>query len=214
MSHGNTHKLQSVVRADFARASNLTTSLLSGTIAHIMLMIRFQRIGRRNDAAFRMAVLEKASGPKAGKYVDLVGTYNPKTKAMTVKEEAIKGWVAKGAQVSPSLMNLLIKNNVLEGKKVAVISKTNLEKNIAKKKAEDEAAEAKLAAEQAKEAEAKAAADAKAAEEAAAAAETPVEAPVAEVETPVETPAVEEASTEAPAEDVAPEAAPEEEVVA
>ena len=47
-----------------------------------MLMIRFQRIGRRNDPSFRMVVTEKTSGPKAGKFVDLVGTYNPKTKAL------------------------------------------------------------------------------------------------------------------------------------
>ena len=86
-----------------------------------MLMIRFQRIGRKNDPAFRMLVLEKASGPKAGKYVDLVGTYNPKTKAVTLQPERIKDWVAKGAQVSPSLMNLLISKGVFEGKKKNVL---------------------------------------------------------------------------------------------
>jgi len=94
-----------------------------------MLMIRFQRIGRKNDPAFRIAVLEKASGPKAGKYVDLVGTYNPKTKESSLKPELIKEWVAKGAQVSPSVMNLLIAKGVYEGKKIQVISKKNLEKN-------------------------------------------------------------------------------------
>jgi small subunit ribosomal protein S16 len=152
-----------------------------------MLMIRFQRIGRKNDAAFRMAVLPKASGPKAGKYVDLVGTYNPKTKAMTVDGAKIKDWISKGAQVSPSLHNLLIKNGVLEGTKTAkVVSQKNLEKNI-KAKAEAEAKEA--AAKEAADAKAKAAAEAeaaKAAEEAAAAAEAPAaeEAPAVEAEAP------------------------------
>jgi len=97
-----------------------------------MLMIRFQRIGRKNDPAFRIVVLEKTSGPRAGKYVDLVGTYNPKTKAMTLKPESIQSWMAKGAQVSPSLHNLLVRQGVLEGKKIAVVSKKNLEKNKAK----------------------------------------------------------------------------------
>lgn len=92
-------------------------------------MIRFQRIGRKNDPAFRIAVLPKTAGPKAGKYVDLVGTYNPKTKEATLKPEAIKDWIEKGAQVSPSVMNLLINKGVLEGGKVAVVSKKNLEKN-------------------------------------------------------------------------------------
>lgn len=136
-----------------------------------MLMIRFQRIGRKNDAAFRMAVLPKASGPKAGKYVDLVGTYNPKTKAMTVDGAKIKDWMSKGAQVSPSLHNLLVKNGVVEGtKKASVVSKKNLEKNV-KAKAEAEA----------KELAAKEAADAKAAEAAKAAAEAPVEEAAPEV---------------------------------
>lgn len=143
-----------------------------------MLMIRFQRIGRKNDAAFRMAVLPKTSGPKAGKYVDLVGTYNPKTKAMTVDGAKIKDWVSKGAQISPSLQNLLVKNNVIEGTKTAsVVSKKNLEKNV-KAKAEAEA----------KELAAKEAADAKAAEAAKAAAEAPAEEATPEVveEAPVE----------------------------
>jgi small subunit ribosomal protein S16 len=167
-----------------------------------MLMIRFQRIGRKNDAAFRIAVLEKTSGPKAGKYVDLVGTYNPKTKATTIQGEKVKDWVKKGAQVSPSVMNLLITNKVMEGKKTQVISKKNLEKNVAKKAAEEAAArEAKEAAD------AKAKADA----DAAAQAQSDAEAAVAtsEVETPVEESAPEveatpeEAPTEAASEEVA-----------
>lgn len=168
-------------------------------------MIRFQRIGRKNDPAFRIAVLPKASGPKAGSYVDLVGTYNPKTKAVTLKPDAIKDWISKGAQVSPSLHNLLVKEGVIDAPKTArVVSQVNLQKNIAKKKAEEEAAAAKAAeeAEKARVAEeaAKAAAEAEAAsapaEEAAPAEEVTVEAPadvVAEAE------AAEEVPAEAPA---------------
>jgi small subunit ribosomal protein S16 len=105
-----------------------------------MLMIRFQRIGRKNDPAFRIAVLEKTAGPKAGKFVDLVGTYNPKTKESTLKPEAIKDWVGKGAQISPSVMNLLIAKGVYDGPKIQVISKKNLEKNKPAEVAPEEAA--------------------------------------------------------------------------
>lgn len=148
-------------------------------------MIRFQRTGRKNDASFRIAVLEKTAGPKAGKYVDLVGTYNPKTKAASLKPDAIKDWVAKGAQVSPSVHNLLVNQGVVEGPKSAkVVKQSELGKNIAKK-AEEEAAAAKAA----EEAAAKAAADAKAAEEASAAeaeSAAPEEQPAAEEATPSE----------------------------
>jgi len=88
-----------------------------------MLMIRFQRIGRKGDAAFRMVVTEKTAGPKAGKFVDLVGTYNPKTKAITADADRIKKWVGNGAQLSPSLSNLLINKGIIEGKKVNVLPK-------------------------------------------------------------------------------------------
>ncbi|MDB5195539.1 MAG: ribosomal protein small subunit ribosomal protein [Parcubacteria group bacterium] len=171
-----------------------------------MLMIRFQRIGRTNDPAFRIAVLEKASGPKAGKYVDLVGTYNPKTKAVTLKPDAIKSWMAKGAQVSPSLHNLLVKEGVVVGAKNAkVVSQQNLGKNIAKKAAEEAAAAAKAADEAAKaEAAAKAAAEAEAqapAEEEAPAEEVTVEAPAEVVAEAEAAPAAEETvpAEEAPA---------------
>ncbi len=107
-----------------------------------MLMIRFQRIGRRNDPAFRILVLEKTSSPKAGTYNDLLGTYNPKTKALTVAQDRLAEWMKKGAQVSPSLMNVLINKNILKGDKVAVVSKKNLEKNVAKRAEEAAAAAA------------------------------------------------------------------------
>ncbi len=166
-----------------------------------MLMIRFQRIGRKNDPAFRIAVLEKTAGPKAGKYVDLVGTYNPKTKTSTLKPELIKSWMAKGAQLSPSVSNLLVKQGAIEGKVVQVISEKNLTKHIAKRKAEEEAAAAAALAAKEK-ADAEAAAAKAAAEEAAAAPveETPVEeTPVVEEAAPAveETPVEEETAAEA-----------------
>lgn len=168
-------------------------------------MIRFQRIGRKNDAAFRIAVLEKTAGPKAGKYVDLVGTYNPKTKATTLKPDAIKDWVSKGAQVSPSVHNLLVKEGVTDAPKSAkVVKQSELGKNIAKKKAEDEAAAAKAVED---------AAAAKAAEETATAeaAATPAEAevtPEAPAEEAAEPAAPEAPAEEAPATEPAEEAAP------
>lgn len=88
-----------------------------------MLMIRFQRIGRTNDPAFRIAVLEKERAAKAGNIVELLGTYNPRSKALTLNEESVKEWIAKGAQPTDSIRNLLISKGVIEGKKVNVLPK-------------------------------------------------------------------------------------------
>ncbi len=149
-------------------------------------MIRFQRIGRTNDPAFRIAVLEKERAAKAGNVVELLGTYNPKTKALTLNEAHVKEWIAKGAQPTDSIRNLLINKGVIEGKKVNVLPKKTPQKN-----------EAAIAAEAAAAAAAKAAAEAAAAPAPIEAApELPTEAEVAaEAE-----PAAEEApAAEAPA---------------
>ncbi|MDO8566844.1 MAG: 30S ribosomal protein S16 [bacterium] len=86
-------------------------------------MIRFQRIGRTNDPAFRIVVLEKERAAKTGNIVELLGTYNPRSKALTLNEERVKEWIAKGAQPTGSIHNLLINKGVIAGKKINVLSK-------------------------------------------------------------------------------------------
>ncbi len=88
-----------------------------------MLMIRFQRIGRTNDPAFRIVVLEKERAAKAGNIVELLGTYNPRSKALTLNEERVKHWIKMGAQPTGSIHNLLINKKVIEGKKINVLPK-------------------------------------------------------------------------------------------
>lgn len=80
-----------------------------------MLKIRFQRVGRKNDASFRIVVTEHTSGPKSGKNVEQIGSYNPKTKAITLDKERAAHWMGVGAQLSDSLHNLFIKEGVIEG---------------------------------------------------------------------------------------------------
>jgi small subunit ribosomal protein S16 len=88
-----------------------------------MLKVRFQRIGRTNDPAFRIVVLEKARAAKSGRIVEQVGTYNPKTKALTLDEEKVKNWIANGAEATGSVHNLLVEKGVVEGKKINVLPK-------------------------------------------------------------------------------------------
>ena len=88
-----------------------------------MLMIRFQRIGRTNDPEFRIVVLEKERAAKAGNIVELLGTYNPRSKALTLNEERVKHWISMGAQPTGSIHNLLINKKVIDGKKINVLPK-------------------------------------------------------------------------------------------
>ena len=91
-----------------------------------MLKIRFQRTGRRNDPAFRIVVGEHTKHPKSGSHTETVGSYHPKTKATVIDAEAVKSWIAKGAQASGTVHNLLVSKGVIEGKKVNVLSKKSV----------------------------------------------------------------------------------------
>lgn len=142
-----------------------------------MLMIRFQRIGRTNAPAFRIVVLEKERAAKAGNIVELLGTYNPRSKALTLDEARVKDWIAKGAQPTDSIRNLLINKSVITGKKVNVLPKKTPQKS-------EEAIAAEAAAAVAAVEAAKAEKAAKAA--AAIVVETPVEAEVVAEAAPVE----------------------------
>ncbi|OHA02293.1 MAG: 30S ribosomal protein S16 [Candidatus Sungbacteria bacterium RIFCSPHIGHO2_02_FULL_52_23] len=85
-----------------------------------MLMIRFQRVGRKNDPAFRLMLTEKHSKPKSGG-IELLGSYHPKTKETVLKNDRILYWMSKGAQASPTAQNLLIAKGVIQGKKIHVV---------------------------------------------------------------------------------------------
>ncbi|MDP3770152.1 MAG: 30S ribosomal protein S16 [Candidatus Sungbacteria bacterium] len=81
-----------------------------------MLVIRMQRIGRRNDPAFRVVLTEKRSKPTSGQQ-EILGSYHPKTKETVLKNERILYWISKGAQASDTVYNLLISKGVMQGKK-------------------------------------------------------------------------------------------------
>jgi small subunit ribosomal protein S16 len=88
-----------------------------------MLKIRMQRVGRINQPAFRIVVVEHTASPKAGKFVDKVGTYNPKSKERTLDEAKIKHWISVGAQPSATVHNMLISVGIIQGKKINVLPK-------------------------------------------------------------------------------------------
>ncbi len=88
-----------------------------------MLMIRLQRIGRKNDPVFRVVLTDSKNSTKSGKFLEILGHYNPKMGTYEVKKERAKYWISKGAQVSPTMHNFLIKDGVLEGRAKNVLSK-------------------------------------------------------------------------------------------
>lgn len=107
-----------------------------------MLKMRLQRVGRKNDPSYRVVVTDSRTGPKSGKHVDLLGSYDPKVNRVQIDADRAKDWLSKGVQASPTVHNILVGQKIIEGKKVNVLPK--------KSPIVDEAAEAaKKAAEEA-----------------------------------------------------------------
>jgi small subunit ribosomal protein S16 len=86
-----------------------------------MIVLRLTRVGKRKQPSYRMVVQDKRRDPW-GPALDTVGSYNPRTKALVVKADAIKDWISKGAQMTAAVNNLLITNKVLEGEKMKATS--------------------------------------------------------------------------------------------
>src|SRR5574343_546004 len=88
-----------------------------------MLKIRLQRIGRKNDPAFRAVLTDSKNSTKSGRFLEIVGTYNPKAGEAKFDSEKIKYWISKGAQLSETMHNFLVHQKVIDGKKKNVLPK-------------------------------------------------------------------------------------------
>lgn len=99
-----------------------------------MLTIRLSRVGRKNKPQYRLIISEKTKDPY-GRSLEILGSYDPYTKELNVKEDRIKHWLKNGSGMSDTVNNLLIENKIIEGKKLKAtkISK----KRLAKKEAEE-----------------------------------------------------------------------------
>lgn len=93
-----------------------------------MLKIRLQRTGRTNDPSYRVVVTEHTNGPKSGRAVEKLGSYNPKSKERVLDVERIKYWISKGAQASGTMHNMLISAGIISGKKRNVLPKKTVPK--------------------------------------------------------------------------------------
>jgi small subunit ribosomal protein S16 len=80
-----------------------------------MVKIRLRRMGAKKQPTYRFVVTD-ARSPRDGRFIEIVGHYNPRTEPKTVvlDEEKIKAWLAKGAQPSDPVRRLLSARGLVE----------------------------------------------------------------------------------------------------
>lgn len=88
-----------------------------------MLIIRLQRVGRKNDPSFRIVVTDSKHGPQSGKYLEVLGSYDARKGKAQLEKERINYWMSQGAKTSDTMNNILVNNKVLKTKKIDVTLK-------------------------------------------------------------------------------------------
>lgn len=73
-----------------------------------MLMIRLSRIGKKKHPFYRVVVTEKTR-PRNGRFVEIVGTYDPQKKPAVIQldDARVQYWLGKGAQPSDTVRSFL-----------------------------------------------------------------------------------------------------------
>ncbi len=76
-----------------------------------MVRIRLRRVGRKKQPSYRIVVAD-ARSPRDGRYIEVIGFYNPRTQpttTMIVKEDRALYWLKNGAQPSEPVLRILNK---------------------------------------------------------------------------------------------------------
>ena len=70
--------------------------------------MRLTRVGSKKNPIYRVVVADSRS-PRDGKFIEIVGRYNPQTDPSTIEldEAKVKDWLAKGAQPSSAVAKLI-----------------------------------------------------------------------------------------------------------
>lgn len=70
--------------------------------------IRLTRMGAKSKPFYRIVAADTDS-PRDGKFLEILGNYDPKKNPaeITVKEDRVRDWLAKGAKATLTVSNIL-----------------------------------------------------------------------------------------------------------
>lgn len=77
--------------------------------------IRLRRVGAKKQPSYRLVVADSRS-PRDGRFIEIVGFYNPRTKptTITIDEEKVRKWLGHGAQPTESVASLLYRAGIVD----------------------------------------------------------------------------------------------------
>jgi len=80
----------------------------------VAVRIRLAKFGRKKHPVYRIVVMD-ARSPREGKYLDILGTYDPKRKVLLqIYPEKVKEWVLKGTELSHRAKAILWNHGILK----------------------------------------------------------------------------------------------------
>lgn len=79
-----------------------------------MVKLRSQRFGSKKKPFYRIVATDSRN-PRDGRFIEVVGTYNPLTNPVTVKfdEEKVMKWLSVGAKPTDTVKSLLTKEGLI-----------------------------------------------------------------------------------------------------
>ena len=79
-----------------------------------MVRLRSQRFGTHKKPFYRIVATDSRN-PRDGRFIEIVGTYNPLTEPATIKfdEEKVLYWLGKGAKPTDTVKSLLTKEGLI-----------------------------------------------------------------------------------------------------
>ena len=94
--------------------------------------LRLKRMGAKRRPFYRIVAADSRS-PRDGRFIEVVGTYNPilKENKVTLDEEKVLKWLNSGAQPTDTVKSILTKEKVLE-KYMATKTKKTPKKEVSK----------------------------------------------------------------------------------
>lgn len=77
--------------------------------------LRLLRMGAKKAPFYRIVAADSRA-PRDGRFIELLGTYDPRTNPakVTIKEEEVLKWSNNGAQPSDTVKNLLSKEGIIK----------------------------------------------------------------------------------------------------